>query len=177
MEKYPVYRGELICGNVGAEREGLYTRFSARFDGAKGTLYSLLLEGERGTVLLGVPEWRDGSYVLRRTLANRTWEQIGTVDCARLTERGAAGEKRAAEQDWMRLEHPEYFFHRLMPQLASGGTCYWKPTKAGRYLAVPMEKNRPFLLPRYFCFAKVEQLWGRTFAVFFFDADEYPCID
>ena len=177
MEEYLIYQGDAPCGSVRAERQGLYTRFSACCGARKNRLYSLMLEGEKDSILLGVPEWQDGCYVLQRTLANREWERIGAVQCARLTERFAeepGQERTPAQQDWIRLDHPEYFFRRLTPQLALNGACYWKQAEDGRYLAVPMEDGRPFLLPRYFCFARVERLWGQPYAVFFFDAEEQP---
>lgn len=177
MEEYLVYREHRACGSIRAERRGLYTDFSADCDGQEERLYSLYLEGGQGSVLLGVPERREGRYVLLRTLANRAWEHIGAVRCARLETRGTPGRREDPERrgaGWMRLEHPEYFFRRIAPQLAAHGPCYWKQAEDGRYLAVPLEAGRPFLLPRYFCFARVEQLWGQSFAVFFFDAEERP---
>lgn len=177
MEEYLIYQDDAPCGSVRAEKQGLYTRFSACCGARKNKLYSLILEGEKGSILLGVPEWRDGCYVLQRTLTNRMWEGIGTMRGARLTERtGSEWEEttKKAQQDWIRLDHPEYFFRRLTPQLALNGACYWKQAEDGRYLAVPMEDGRPFLLPRYFCFARVERLWGQPYAVFFFDAEEQP---
>ncbi len=179
MEEYLVYRDHRVCGSIRAEQQGLYTSFSADCDGQEERLYSLYLEGERGSVLLGVPEWREGRYVLRRTLANREWEPVGAVRCARLKERGVPEQMGASEQadgGWMRLEHPEYFFRCTAPQLAVCGPCYWKQAADGRYLAVPLDAGRPFLLPRYFCFARVEQLWGKSFAIFFFDTKERPCL-
>lgn len=174
MEEYLVYRNDAPCGTVRMETRGLYTFFSVCCGARKERLYSLFLDGETGSVLLGVPEWQDGCYVLRRTLANRALEPIGKVRCARLMPREDVEEETDAEQGWLYLEHPEYFFHRLMPQL-SGGQCYWKQGEKGRYLAVPIDDGKPFLLARYFCFARVMRLWGRAYAVFLFDDRDQPC--
>ena len=176
MEEYLIYHDGVPCGTVRLEKQGLYTAFSAVCGARPGRLYSLFLEGEGGSVLLGVPEWRDGCFVLRRTLANRAWESVVTLRCARLQPRAEEEGERAAgsaEAGWMRLAHPEYFFHRLTPEL-SGGACYWKPLGEGRCLAVPIDDGKPFLLARYFCFAKVVRLWGKPYAVFWFDENDCP---
>ena len=178
MDEFLVYHNEAPCGTVRMEPRGLYTLFAACCGARKGRLYSLVLEGEKGSVLLGVPEWRDGCYVLHRLLANRTWQTVGAIRCARLNERGAAEEISTAlpEQGWLRLEHPEYFFRTPTPQLACCGDCYWRPAEeGGRYLAVPMGDGRPFLLPRYFCFAHTQLLWGKPYAIFLFDQEQQPC--
>ena len=176
MDEYVIYHDAEPCGTVRMEPRGLYTLFSACCGARENCLYSLRLEGERGDVLLGVPEWRDGCYVLRRLMANRVWQTVGTVRCGRLSLRGAAEavRERQAEEGWLRLKHPEYFFHVPAPVLACCGECYWKPAETGRYLAVPMEEGRPFLLPRYFCFAHTQLLWGKPYAVFLFDQQEQP---
>ena len=70
MDEFLVYHNEAPCGTVRMEPRGLYTLFAACCGARKGRLYSLVLEGEKGSVLLGVPEWRDGCYVLHRLLAN-----------------------------------------------------------------------------------------------------------
>ena len=114
------------------ERQGLYTHFSACCGARQGRLYSLVLEGERGEAPLGVPEWQDGCFVLKRTLANHAWSGIGVVQRASLYVRGAAESGSAApeevvEEGWILLRHPEYFFRTLSPQLSGVPDCYWKP--------------------------------------------------
>lgn len=178
MQEYLIYEGAAPCGSLRMEEQGLYTRFSALFGARRGQLYSLMLAGDAGEALLGVPEWRDGCYALERTMARRIWQVVGKVQCARLYLRQGE-EKRTekqeeAEEAWIRLDRPEYFFKTLSPQLAQRRDCYWRPGEKGRFLAVPMEAGKLFLLPRYFCFARVEQIWGQNFAVFFFDEGERP---
>ena len=163
------------------ERQGLYTHFSACCGARQGRLYSLVLEGERGEAPLGVPEWQDGCFVLKRTLANHAWSGIGVVQRASLYVRGAAESGSAApeevvEEGWILLRHPEYFFRTLSPQLSGVPDCYWKPEGGGRSLAVPIEDGHPFLLPRYFCFARIERLWGKAYAVFTFDEAGQPVL-
>lgn len=174
MEEYLIYWNGSPCGTVRLEAQGLYTRISACCGARRDCLFSLMLEGERGSVPLGVPEWSDGCYVLRRTLATKEYQGIGTVRCARLTERSAEAQVREDEQGWMRLERPEYFFHSLTPQLAGNEDCYWRQEADSRCLAVPIEESRPFLLPRYFCFARVQRLWGKSYAVFRFNDEDQP---
>ena len=62
------------------------------------------------------------------------------------------------------------------PQLSGVPDCYWKPEGSGRSLAVPIDDGRPFLLPRYFCFARIERLWGKAYAVFAFDEAGQPIL-
>ena len=110
MEEYLIYFGGAPCGSLRMEKKGLYTHFSACCGARQGRIYSLVLEGERGEMPLGVPD------------------------------------------------------------------CYWKPEGSGRSLAVPIDDGRPFLLPRYFCFARIERLWGKAYAVFVFDEAGQPIL-
>lgn len=177
MQEWLIYAGDTPCGTLHMEEKGLYTRFSALFGAPSGQLFSLLLEGNRGSVVLGVPEWRGDCYTLERTIARRIWQPVGTVQRACVRPREMGEEDCAqSEQGWMRLFHPEYFFKVLSPQLVGRQDCYWQARENGRFLAVPMVAGQPFLLPRYFCFAQVETLWGQPYAVFFFDAQERPQI-
>ena len=96
------------------EKKGLYTHFSACCGARQGRIYSLVLEGG-GEMPLGVPEWQDGCFVLQRTLANHAWSGIGTVQRVSLyvrsaAESGDAAPEEAAEEGWILLRHPEYFF-------------------------------------------------------------------
>lgn len=174
MEECLIYWNASPCGTVRLEEQGLYTKIAACCGARRDCLFSLILEGERGSLTLGVPEWSDGCYVLRRTIVTKECRQIGKVCCAYLTERSTQAEAQEREQGWMRLKKPEYFFHSLTPQLAGNDACYWKQAANGRWLAVPIDDGRPFLLPRYFCFAKVQRLWGKSYAVFFFDSEDQP---
>ena len=175
-EDYLVYDQGSPCGSMRARREGLYVCFLVCCRASERRLYSLFLEGERTSLLLGVPEWQGGQYVLHRRLAKKTVESVGALRCARLEARESdGGADEEAESGWLVLDRPEYFFRSLTPQLMECGRCYWKPAEDGRFLAVPMEERKAFLLPSYFCFAHTERLWGRNYAVFFFDAQEQPC--
>lgn len=176
MEETLVYLDAVLCGSMHIEDQGLYTMFSANCDGQEDRLYSLVLEGEQGRFLIGVPEWCDGKYMITRTVAKSEWQSVGKVRCARMILRNADGLEKVPEEGWIYLSHPEYFFKTLTPQLYGSGKCYWKQETDGRYLAVPMEEGRPFLLPKYFCFAQSEYLFGKHYAVFFFDNHEQPCI-
>ena len=91
-------------------------------------------------------------------------------------ESGDAAPEEAAEEGWILLRHPEYFFRTFSPQLSGVPDCYWKPEGSGRSLAVPIDDGRPFLLPRYFCFARIERLWGKAYAVFAFDEAGQPIL-
>ena len=43
-----------------------------------------------------------------------------------------------------------------------------------RYLAVPYDPKRPFLLTRIFCFARIRRVKGQAYAIFTFDGEELP---
>ena len=43
-----------------------------------------------------------------------------------------------------------------------------------RYVALPFDCRRPFLLTGLFCFARVRRIGGRDYAVFAFDRWEMP---
>ncbi len=169
-----VYWNGAPCGTVRLEEQGLYTKVSACCGARQDCLFSLMLEGARGSLLLGVPEWRDGCYMFTRTLATREWKRLGEVQGAYLACRDGVDPPAEDGEGWIHLDRPEYFFHTLTPQLAGRADCWWRQGEDGRYLAVPLEDGAPFLLPRYFCFAQVRQLWGRNYAVFYFDSGDCP---
>ena len=176
MEETLVYMDAIPCGTMHVEGRGLYTTFSTECDGQEHCLYSLMLEGEKGRFLIGVPEWRSGQYVIARTVANSEWQSVGEIRCGQMIVRGSEYLQTQLEEGWIYLAHPEYFFKTPAPQLYGNGKCYWKQETDGRYLAVPMEDRHPFLLPKYFCFAQIQSLFGKPYAVFFFDQNEKPCI-
>ena len=172
--EYPIICGTEECGNLSTKVIGLYTHCTAIFFAKNEALYSLALEGERGSVVLGVPEWRDGEFFLRRTVANHQLLPLGTLLRARIEPRPCSAEALSSEQGWLCLERAEYFFHRPEPELACCGPCFWRPAEKGRFLALPLRKNSSFLLTRYFCFARIETLWGSPYAIFFFDQTDRP---
>ncbi len=154
MEEYLIYFGGAPAGACAWKRRALYAFFRLLRRAAGTDL--LFGAGRGGEMPLGVPEWQDGCFVLQRTLANHAWSGIGTVQRVSLyvrsaAESGDAAPEEAAEEGWILLRHPEYFFRTFSPQLSGVPDCYWKPEGSGRSLAVPIDDGRPFLLPRYFC--------------------------
>lgn len=181
MEEYLIYFGGRALREPAHGKEGALYAFFRLLRRAAGT--DLLFGAGRGAGrnAVGVPEWQDGCFVLQRTLANHAWSGIGTVQRVSLyvrsaAESGDAAPEEAAEEGWILLRHPEYFFRTFSPQLSGVPDCYWKPEGSGRSLAVPIDDGRPFLLPRYFCFARIERLWGKAYAVFTFDETGQPIL-
>lgn len=151
MEEYLIYFGGAPCGSLRMERQGLYTHFSACCGARQGRLYSLVLEGERGEVPLGVPEWQDGCFVLKRTLANHAWSGIGVVQrpaymCAARRKAGVRRRKRWWKRDGSSSGIRNIFSahsRRSCPacRTATGNRRAGGPL-SGR---VPIEDGHPFL--------------------------------
>ena len=164
-----IFDGGETRGRMQAERNGLYMDFSAEFSGEEGKLYALELVGEQGSCALGVAEWSGGIYRLRKRLAARQVEKLGTLSCVEISAR----EETMGER-WLRLSHPEYFFAQPVSQLAGLRPCLWQPWGAGRRLALPLKTGEAFPLCAYFCFAQVETIGGKPYAVFCIDPRGLP---
>lgn len=177
MEHYFIYYDHAVHGRIERKTEGLYSEFRAEFEAEEGTIYVLWLSGERGRFSLGVPEWNGTRYHLKKKVSNRDLREIGDIRCGLLCRKNAEQETEKEGDypcDWIHLSYPEYFFKSMMPQLEGNRECYWKPAEQGRFLAVPIDNSTPFLLPRYFCFAKIQMIYGKSYAVFFFDHNDHP---
>ena len=131
--------------------------------------YLICRNGEKS---LGVLEPRGERLRLCRMLLGEEIRALGAA---------GRGELRLSfafrrEEGWQSLPHPEQFFHRAPfgPALRDLKGALWRESRGLRLLALPFDSTRPFPLVTLFCFARVEDIQGRPFAVFTFDAKECP---
>ena len=165
MERFPLLREGKCCGELTAEREGLYTRFSAAGSLPDKQLWCVWRVGERGELRLGVPEPNEGRGIITRRLSGGEPAALGR--CLR-------GELRRAGEmpkNWTAAGDPAALFsdpelRRLLSGVRGARIC----REEGRLLlAFPWEKRQPFPLVPLFCLARLECVGGRYCVVFTFD--------
>ncbi|MBQ3103505.1 MAG: hypothetical protein IJC58_04385 [Oscillospiraceae bacterium] len=169
MRRYPVYYGGVSCGELTAEREGLYLRFFARVSFAGAGIPRIYLKGERGELLLGVAEPAGGGWLLRRSVAANGIEKLGFLQCGELRVQGENG------GGWQVLAPPQALFCRRfclrMPPLSG---ALFRRNEKGRELAFPYGERQSFPMAGLFTLARIERIGGKEYAVFSFDKNNEP---
>ena len=119
---------------------------------------------------------REGLYVRCEACCRL---EPGTL--ARLYAVGKAGELRPVEPPegsgvWEPAPAPERLFRGdfLRGELRGCRGVLTRKEGEIRYLALPFDCRRPFLLTSLFCFARVRPIGGKAYAVFAFDRAERP---
>ena len=169
MEVFPLLRDGAAAGEVTAEREGLYRRFSLRADLPEG-VWCVWLVGERGELSLGVPEPDEGAYRLCRRLSARSVEGLGQL------LRGEVRPRRQQPEGWNGAPQPACLFHSgwLQRELKCCSGALARREGKRTLLALPCCGEQPFPLVSLFCFAHICRICGREYAVFAFDEKERP---
>ena len=146
MDKFPLTADGRPAGELTAQREGLYTWFSARCPLPEEGLWCAWVVGDRGELRLGVlePEGKQGT--IRRRFSGRLTAPLGRL---------LRGEIR--------------------PAVAKGAQGA-RTRQAGelRYLALPYDPAKPFPLTTLFCFARLRRIGGEDFVVYAFDGQDRP---
>ena len=168
MDKFPVFDGEKVCGELTAEQETLYTCFSVSCHLPDAGLWCAWAVGERGEMRIGVLEPVGHCAELRRRFSCRMTMPLGRLLRGELRPAGSAAEK------WEQGIHPPLQTPWLRQQLE--GVSGVKSCMVGgrRYVAVPYELHRPFPLVPLFCLARIRILKEKHYAVFAFDEREWP---
>jgi len=169
----PVFWDGRAVGELTAEAAGLYVNCRARCDLPEGTLARLYAVGRDGEVRLGVPEPEGDAFCLRRRLPRRELEAAGYL---------LRGELRAGNMEeepsdgWQPIPAPERLFRGdfLRRELRGCRDALTRTEEGVRFVALPFDTRRPFLMTSLFCFARVRRIGGREYAVFAFDRDELP---
>ena len=172
MDRVPVLLDGKPVGELTALEEGLYVRYQARCRLPQSALLRLFAVGEGGELRLGVPEPKGGAFSLERRLSAR--ESGGAGKLLRGELRPALWEEDGAA--WQAVPAPERLFRTdfLRQQLRGCQGILTRTEPGVRFLAIPFDCRRPFLLTSLFCFARVRYISGREYAVFCFDRDENP---
>lgn len=172
MDKFPLVWRERAVGELSAEREALYTWFDARCRLPGEGLWCAWVVGENGELRLGVLEPAGDRAAIRRRFSDRMTAPLGRLLRGEVRSAAPAAERG----DWQSAEEPETLFRApLLRQRLRGVQGALTRTGQGRrFLALPYDREKPFLLTALFCFARVRRIQGREYAVFAFDEEENP---
>ena len=168
----PVYREERPAGALRLRREGERTAVEMECALDRSGLFRGFLRCSRGEVGLGVLEPKGERLVLRRMLLNGELEPLG---------RPMSGEMRLSfpfreAGRWRSAAPGEPLLadRALQKELDGTAGVLWRREGGGRYLAVPFRAGGPFPLTALFCFARIREIDGGTYAVFRLDSHGNP---
>lgn len=170
MDKYPLLLNGRPSGELAAEREGLYIRFTARCPLQEG-LWCAWVVGERGELRLGVLEPSGNQETICRRISHRAVEPLGRL---------LRGEVRRNDAEppelWEPAAEPERLFRApwLRQRLRGVQGALTRRAGTGRRLALPYDRRKPFPLTTLFCFARIRQINGSFYVVYTFDEGERP---
>lgn len=170
MDKFPLFLDGKSAGELTREEEALYTWFTARCRLPEDGLWCAWVVGKTGELRLGVLEPTGEQAVIRRRFSRRMTQPLGEL------LRGEARPLSSAMADWKAISRPEELFRTpfLRRQLRGATGVLTRETEQGRYLALPWDVRRPFFMTGLFCFARMQRIQGRDYAVFAFDREENP---
>ncbi|WP_300412644.1 hypothetical protein [uncultured Oscillibacter sp.] len=171
MDKFPLTLDGRPAGELTAEREGLYTWFSARCPLPGEGLWCAWAVGDRGELRLGVLEPEGGQGVIRRRFSGRLTAPLGRV------LRGEARPAGAREPEaWEPAPAPERLFRApwLCRRLKGAQGALLRRAGETRYLALPYDPAKPFPLTTLFCFARIRGIGGAAYVVYAFDDRDRP---
>ncbi len=172
MDKFPLIWNGRSIGELTAEREALYTWYDARCRLPGEGLWCAWAVGDAGELRLGILEPSAGGAAIRRRFSDRMTAPLG-----RLLRGEVRSASPAAENgQWRRAEQPETLFlgPLLRQRLRGVQGALTKRVRGQCLLALPYDRERPFILTALFCFARVRRIEGREYAVFAFDETEQP---
>lgn len=170
MDKFPLMLEGRPAGELTAEREGLYTWFSAHCPLPEG-LWCAWAVGDRGELRLGVlePEGRQGA--IRRRFSGRLTAPLGRLLRGEVRPAGAG-----QPEVWEPAPAPERLFRAPWLCQRLKGVQRARTRRAGevRYLALPYDRAKPFPLTTLFCFARLRSIDGDFYVVYAFDGQDRP---
>lgn len=170
MDKFPLLLEGKLAGELTAEREGLYTWFSASCPLPEG-LWCAWAVGDRGELRLGVLEPEGSRGAIRRRFSGRLTAPLGRL------LRGEVRPAGAREPEvWEPAPAPEQLFRAPWLRQRLKGVQGARVRQAGetRYLALPYDRARPFPLTTLFCFARLRGIGEGTYVVYAFDEQDRP---
>ena len=170
MDKFPLMLEGKPAGELAAEREGLYTLFSARFPLRAG-LWCAWAVGDQGELRLGVMEPEGDWSVIRRRFSGRLTAPLGRLLRGEIRP---AGEKEP--EVWEQAPAPDRLFRAPLLCRQLKGTQGALSRKVGdvRHLALPYDPGKPFPLPALFCFARLRSIGETAYVVYAFDGQDRP---
>ena len=178
MDKFPLYLNGRSIGELTVTREGLYDCFRVECSPPDQEIYRAYAVGEQGRLRLGILEPEGEVFGIRRKIPVRETAEAGKLVCGQLQtlEEEPWSAVFTPEADWRAVPHPERLFRSsfLREQLRGISGVLIQEQAGCRFVALPYSGRRPFLLASLFCFARIQRISGREYAVFAFDRDENP---
>nr|WP_325211514.1 hypothetical protein [uncultured Oscillibacter sp.] len=171
MDKFPLLLEGRPAGELTAEREGLYTWFSARCPLPEGSLWCAWAVGDRGELRLGVLEPEGTQGHIRRRFSGRLTAPLGRLLRGEVRPAGAQ-----QPEPWEPAPAPDRLFQApwLRRRLTGMQGALLLRVGETRCLALPYDPAKPFPLTTLFCFARIRSIGGAAYAVFAFDGRDRP---
>ena len=168
MDKFPLLWEGKAIGELSAEQETLYTRFTVRCRLPGEGIWCAWAVGDRGELRLGVVEPQNG---IRRRFSR---QMTAPLDKLLRGELRPAGDR--TEENWTAAPEPDRLFRTpwLRRQLRDVRGALTRTAEAGRFLALPYDEKRPFPLTPLFCLAQPRNIGGKRYLVYAFDGKEWP---
>ena len=168
MDKFPLLWEGKAIGELSAEQETLYTRFTVRCRLPGEGIWCAWAVGDRGELRLGVVEPQNG---IRRRFSHQMTAPLGKLLRGELRP---AGDR--TEENWTAAPEPDRLFRTpwLRRQLRDVRGALTRTAEAGRFLALPYDEKRPFPLTPLFCLAQPRNIGGKRYLVYAFDGKEWP---
>ncbi len=170
-------------GVLTVHEEGLRAVFEADMPDDRQGLYKVHVAGAGGGMLLGTLMPESGRLHLRRSLPVGELRQKGcwpvTKGEAKIAfhfEQSSNSGANGCPPGWHREENPAQLMGDRILARAAGQTrgMLLRREEGGFSLAVPFDQARDFPLTPLFCFARVEHLGQRPYAIFKFNGHGCP---
>lgn len=173
MERIGLYRQGAKVGEIRLTPCGARTEIDASMDDPGDGLYRAFLLGERGELPLGVLAPEGGRLGLKKQVYGRDVAALGALHrgearCS-FPFRGSQGGRC-----WRETCCPAQLFQSrfFQQRLRSIGRAWWRREGALLWLALPLEKGKPFPLEALFCLGRVECVEGARCVVYAFREEE-----
>ena len=168
MDKFPLLWEGKAIGELSAEQETLYTRFTVRCRLPGEGIWCAWAVGDRGELRLGVVEPQNG---IRRRFSHQMTAPLGKLLRGELRP---AGDR--TEENWTAAPEPDRLFRTpwLRRQLRDVRGALTRTAEAGKFLALPYDEKQPFPLTPLFCLAQPRNIGGKRYLVYAFDGKEWP---
>lgn len=173
-------------GTLLVHDDGLRASFTAGMNDDKQGLYKLYIMGAGGSMPLGTMMPEGGRLTLHRVFPIDELKRKGiwpvTAGEARLsfTFGQGGGENtnfgQTGNTGWMREGNPARFMRDqvLVRSIGEVKGVLYRREEGGFSLAVPIEKGGAFPMTPAFCFANLEKLSDRLYAIFYFNSHGCP---
>lgn len=170
MDKFRVLWNETDVGQLVLEKENLYTWFQVQCHLPEKSFWCAWVIGDQGTLRLGILEPEGDRFAIRRRYSERLTAPLGNV---------LNGEIRPAFQDgrkWELISEPhrqicDPWLRQQLQETHGALVCMETETL---FVAVPYDRETSFPMVPLFCFADIQVIRKRSYAVFAFDGENRP---